>query len=431
MPGSLDQLPSDVAALAEAVPEAARSIAAASADRWFRALRDSDTFALDAARLHWRFFFERRDGWSFLLFRKVDAFIPLDVRLSTLAMPADTAPAPISSLEFIVSLPPFLWPHPTQADLDRFAPQGSSAANAILFRLGAGGRDILGVRTDRPRLRFSPGETPQPEEPQGGSFSVLPFLLLAGTLEDWFARGMPVEAADIAARSSRPASGPVREVMDQIGEAWRRTHDALANAAAAPNPFYPVHWRAAAFRSDIQIRLDRKGKLAKKQGDVRYSMLLRMADSGPGRVDITAAPGAPAQGVRDAVLDSLAFTPGGRRALARAFAPFQTVPDAFIPGFIESARKRARVVRLEKDHDADWTFLVLPGSLLDREATAIAIAPMQIDELANPPAADPNLDFAVTLLADPFADPLTARTRDVDHLFAWIANFGRWMELVQ
>src|SRR5258708_648721 len=95
MPGPLDQLPADIAELAGSVPVAAKSIALASADRWFRPTRDSDTFALDSARLTWRFFFRHSQGWSFFIFRDKKVWIPLDARISTLARPTASPPPPL------------------------------------------------------------------------------------------------------------------------------------------------------------------------------------------------------------------------------------------------------------------------------------------------------------------------------------------------
>lgn len=434
MPGPLDQLPDEVAELSATVPAAAKAIAGASADRWFRPVRGSDSYQLESARLEWRFFFERRDTWSFFLFRKANSFVPVDARLSTLARPAEAAPAAMEAVDLALGFPPFVWMRPSPEDLAQFAPAGSSPDNAILFRLGKAGGDILGVRTDRKRLRFTRAGAAPSDEPRGGSFALEPFLMLAGALDDWFAAGMPTEEQHVAAPEAGSGSGPAREVIDRVAEAWRRGHNALANADAPPNPFHAVHWRAAAFRSDIQIRFDEKGRLARKPADERFSMLLRMTgEGGRSRMHVRAAPGTPAAGVSKAVLDHFQFVPDGSRALGRALERLGAGGPAFVPSFIESARDRARMLLLEKDDDARWYLLILPGELLGREATVIAIAPMIVDELANPPSAGSNLDFDVAVLADPFADPMAARSSDVhvERLLAWVGNFRRWMELVQ
>jgi len=430
MPGPLDQLPADIAELAAAVPMAAKSMALSSADRWFRPSRDSDTYALGSARLEWHFFFERSTGWSFLLFHEKKRWIPLDARVSTLARPASTPPPPPGDLNFLIHFPSFLWLSPTQADLDRFAPSASTPENAILFRLHNDG-DILGVRMDKMRLRYSPGGEPLPEEPQGGAFPVLPFVLLAETLTAWVGAGMPMSPESIPLAGGKPL--PVREVIERLGEAWQRSQAVLANTAAPLQPFYSAHWRAAEFRSDVQIRLNDKGQLAKKEGDERFSILLRMlARNDDDQLQITAAPGLPAKGVFDAVLDFFQFTVDGNRAMAGALARYRKIPPPLIPGFIQSARQRASIVRLEKDGADHWILMVLRGKLVEREATVIALAPMRIDELANPPTAGMELfGEDLSVLANPFESPLNGRTDDVERLFAWIGNFGRWVDLLQ
>src|SRR5437879_6233979 len=95
-PSPIDSLPDDAAELATAVTTAARSIAVASADRWFRGVGESDTYMLSSARLNWRFFFQYKTGWSFLFFHDKSTWVPLDARLSTLAVPAVSPPVSLA-----------------------------------------------------------------------------------------------------------------------------------------------------------------------------------------------------------------------------------------------------------------------------------------------------------------------------------------------
>jgi hypothetical protein len=428
----LARLPDDVAALAAAVAPSAKAIAAASADRWFVGPGHSDTFQLASARLNWRFLFEQRGGWAFFFPSGESVWTPLDAKLSTLVRPVQTPPPPLDKVEVLLAGPPFLWMHPAQQDCDDFGPPGSTPDNAILLRLGENG-GVLGFRTDRRKLVLTRNGIRGAVEPQGGAYPVLPFVLLADTLVSWLALGAPVDSDDAAPLPQSSSGKPVRQVIDSIAEAWRRSYDTLANRGEPANPFYPVNWEAAAFETDAQVRLDDRGRIADEPEDERFTVLLRLsASTAAGNLAVSAAPGALSRAVRDALLDYYQFTPDGNRALARAISEFQTVPSAQMDEFVRSARDGARLIRLEKDEDAEWVFLILEGELLRQPALVMAVAAVTVDESGDPPAAG-NPDFNVLVLADPIDRPLEARASSVavEHLLAWLGNFRRWIGLLQ
>lgn len=375
----ISRLPANVAALAVDVATAARQVHVASASRWFGDASVigpvGETYLVSGADLAWNFLFERRRGHTLFFFHFGETkWAPLEARLSMRMVP-ETVPAAAQPLATTIALPDFWIANPSAADLQRWAPAGSTAAGAVVLRIGGDG-DVLALRIDprrlnRSKLRYNKGGVSGPEWPQNGGFPIVHFLSLLREFGDWKKRGMPGGGAGNELQLSDSAgSGFLGDVIGGLTNAFGQAQASLS--AMPAKPFAPAAWQLRDYAIEATVRLREDGSLPDRQSQERFTLKLRGAARGDnvlhltaGQLDLLADP----QLVQAALLD-ISVAPGKIRPIRHLLG---VSLDPIAKAFLDSASDSATASFLEPVDDGASAYLfVLQGDLIGESKTLIA-----------------------------------------------------------
>ena len=284
-------------------------------------------------------------------------------------------------------LPPFLLHQPSQAELKRYGPDGASAADTVLLRVGPGGQHVLSIRCpevqSKAEVVFTKDRRGQIKE-----WDAEPFLELTETLRAWLVSGVKS-----GTEVELPLPTEPRRMNDvaRVLHFFLRGHHDLEHAIA-PTPKAPPllvtavpRYEVATYAAQITLCLDRRNRLATNWAKNPSSILLQLtvakeAGETVARIGLGPADFLCTGELRATFLTELAKgTPDKlRRSLGVKDQPEWSA-------FLNSAGERAVIMRVARDGRADVNLVVLPGTHGGRPRTLILRTEARVDVAAQPP----------------------------------------------
>ena len=389
-PLPLAKLPEEITALSSLIPKVGHTFTSTSVDRWFKPSGLAEINYLRSVVATWRINFSK-SGTSTILFifrRKKEPFVMLDARVSvsiraTSPIEQQRTPA-LDEIQRRVKYPTFFWTDPTDAEVTLFGPPGATRENAVFFKLGGSGENILGIMNPelgkRATLRYSPKRIPGAVEPSNGKYSLRPFLDLTLTIRDWLAQNKPTTTATQIGGTPMQTT-VVHEILTAFLQAYVDSNKALKTPEMME---VFQEYLIGKYEFALKLRLTADGSLAEKKEEEQFQLVI---DAGIGSATppvvsvVVEAPDFLVDGpLFDAFFSSL--TPPGA---VQAIADELHLNPAFVRRFLIAAKSGATIFRSGREDGRDRDIMVLSGDLTGSPSVVIINAEFKVDADRNPP----------------------------------------------
>lgn len=361
--------------------------------------------AVRRAQLTLRFFLarQREEVLFYFVKRQEPSLRPLEAQLRAVLQavppPADAptgpgtaaaSPASVKPPYCRLMVPPFLVLRPTMEELTRYAPSGTTADNGILFQVGPGDREryVLGIRNPEAEQRAAAVYTTQTRQPLD-HWPAEPFLAVIESLRLWVAEETKAtEEAEIALPSDPRTASDVYAAIYYFAQAYQSLAAEAARVHTEPLPPHLAslepRYEAQDYTADIALCVDRKGYFAtpEERQPISIGMCMTIGRELGGmvvRIMLRPPDFLIAGPLRDMFLEQL------RSSLPIAVLQTLELQQASAwTNFLDSARERAVVFRIERDKNKDIDVVVLPGVWQGGLRTIILRTNAAVDANAQP-----------------------------------------------
>jgi hypothetical protein len=454
IPG-LDKLPSQISALAGAVPQAGISLVRASIDRLLDPVRGFPTLHfMNEARLAWRFYLAQKESEIFFFFIREDS--PVDVVLDTnisfrvAAVSRTDQPTPITaeSISKRIVLPPFIKTQPSAQELRDFAPQGAKWENTLFLTLGPQRQNLLAVMNPKkhnlvgitepdwwPKLRYSPNGVPGAIEPDNGKYSLKPFLDLTETLRSWVKNGfdvgpdMPFDVDSLGYQSD------VKHILKTIIKAYSEALSQVRMGGTNQSKLLLAlvgEYEVLDFQARVVLRLRPDGSIASdnKQDPFQLLMLVWMIQEQE-KMKTRVAIGPPDFLVSGALYEAFLEALQQKEALTE-IATLLNSSSEEVNSLLRAFAKSGVIFRIKREDDGDTDILVLPGVDSGKNAALMLRGKFVVDAAKDPPRVELKKNTIRNLLFnEPNRESPSVESEAVKYFFRLFDNIKRWIGVLQ
>lgn len=409
MPGqdelaTLEELPFTTRELASATIQAGRQLLSRSAAGIAPgAAPQQGLLAIRRTALELKFYVAR-DGQEILFFfvkrqRPTMRSLAARLQLTLVAAPESSSavvaepgqlgaakPGTAETCSYRLMVPPFLVIRPTEEDLARYAPQGTTVENGILLRIGPSGQHVLGIRNPEAEKNAEVVYTTRERQPLD-RFWAEPFLNLVETLRAWLAGGasaateVPLSLpTDLSARSD------VHATLYWFVRAYCSVEDEYARSQPLPPPLAMLMpgYQTAEYLAEINVCVDRLGKFVRPEERQPIALGMKVTvgrELGQlvARVVLSPPDFLISGELHDAFLDEL------RRSTPSSVRKAVNLLDSSDwSNFLSSAADRLVVFRIDRSSSGDTDAVVLSGMWAREPRTLILRTVAKVDAAAKP-----------------------------------------------
>ena len=446
----LDALREDARQWAAGIPLLADALLEASTRRLLvSGTASRDLLLLRSGRFGLRFYLSKQRT-RIRLFRSRDEApqMVLDAGLSLRIEPLrdeDPQPRPASAPQrCTLSLPSFLVVRPTREELARALPAGARPRDAVLFRVGPGGRDLLafaGPRGDLGdlgdvRVRYWNAGAGVDVRPHDRRWPVAPFAAFVRAMGEWAGGHGAMRERPMRVPESDDAS-EARRILRALADAWRAARDAVsAPRRRAPDPLASVRtdYGIGAFDAQVTLRLRPDGTLAEDAGDDTLQIAMDVAiDGASGDMRVALKPPDFLVGgdLHRAFVDAIASREARDRIAGQAGAQGFSAPmDA--AAFAAGGGARAMVFRTRRDlrRQRDLDVVILSGEHAGRPRALVVSGWFSVVPRAAAPVTLDTRSLEVLFWGHPDSGERRLTPRTVRHCLRVAAALKDWASTV-
>ncbi len=422
-PGTaLDQLPTKVKSVADAIVRAARKMEIGSRAYLVPVGNDLPaSFILHNANFHLSAFLsvgeqERRIFFFFSAPGIPDRLIyeaTLDLSVAPVASRLFDAPARTGDVRIRIVQPPFVIARPTRDQLNRFVSDHATRRNAMLLATGSLGDEYLGAMWSSNgrfvQIRFTDAEgRGSTIAPHHDTAPLAPAMSLLDAVRDWAAEDFDKGEAVPFTRPSNGVDPLTLEIIDRVLDAYREAQRSVASTA--PDPIdaasgLATEYELARVMANIKLRLRPDGTLA-TDADEKDAFHLRLrvgiepdASSSAARLVIgppdflvdgqlyEAFVGLVQKELRPNIeqdeRNSILFGIIRRQLRDSGIA---NAEDSVIRQFLETKENFHSVFRIKRDGDEDTDIIVLQGRMLGQTIVVWLSGIFRVKAAAEPPS---------------------------------------------
>jgi hypothetical protein len=408
---ALEDLPFATAELGRATIRSSRKLIADSVARAPLVKTTRELVALRSAQLKLRLFLSRQGEEVIFFFfrRQLKEVRPLvaDLCVRLQAAPDDgraasaprqgPQPAAESSgagkeeCRYRLRVPPFLCLHPTDDELRRYAPPGTTRENGVLFRIGPDRSHVLGIRNPESGLRAAVVFT-ESEPRLLAQLLVQPFLELCEELRSFTEDSEPAAEVDFLPPTDPAQMTDADATLYWFVEAFRSIECAIKSEEAQPLPAEVAlcmpRYAAEDYSAELALCLDKDGRFVPPKEEHPVSLRLRLTVAREGGVLTARLLLLPPDFLIAGALFS-SFLEALRSALPekeKLFAALGT-DESDWTAFIDGAADSAVVFRTgtEAKSDTDTDAVVLSGMLSGAACTLVLLTEAQVGSACSSP----------------------------------------------
>lgn len=389
----LEEMPTELGALAAAIPEAQQGILSASRRSLLNAPPSwRESLVLTRSQFRWRFYLARSGQRIVFFFFKKDrpVRVIMDTEIMFLLLPVflEEIPQPLNDKQVThrVARPPFLIPRPSAQQLKDFAPAGSTAANTALLAVGRRGQDMLAVKDPhneprRAEILYTAGGKSTPVKPLNSRWPLGPFLALAESISDWVSSDPNLTPELPLEPSSAGPSTETRRILQHIVEGYCRAFNQIRpQGELAPLPSLETHYGLEDYQAQVLLRLQDDGSLAFEDDHDPFQLIMQVAIRLQDRqhtahIAIHPPDFLVSGELHAAFLEALASD----RAL-RKLQRIMRVSRREAEGFLRDFWEEAFVFRIKRKGDTDTDVVVLQGVLLGERKLLIVKGKFRVEK---------------------------------------------------
>lgn len=430
----LDELPGQLANLVKAVATASTTVVNTSVERQAWPSAGPEIYSIARAAMNWRLFFSiKTTNVVFFFFRSETDFIPVDARVSAFLSPAaemTVTSRPISALELV--FPVFVVTGLSPEDFALFTPPGATEQDTLVLALNPQQTTLLAISFRKvPRVRCS--ENRVPGKVEEGKYSLGPLLRAIDVIRDLSNTAWPLGAP---VKRSNVANATIAAILDKLEQAYAEVSSVLSKVSPAMVGTVDLSCRRlSGYGSDLTVGLKEDGSLATKADNERYRVNLRFAIADQGNTAPQLFPQLPAMQVQEKLYTSFFETLLGDGLLTMAHLlgindSNAEVRKLLARQFLESARKDASILLMERHPGFRKYLVLLRGELFGRGATT-AVCSMELAQSSEDSVFwFQDGDQEVIALFQGKGDQLVIGKDEANLLFPLFAAIKRWKDLL-